>query len=385
MTATPCAVPEGVVLAVVDLAGGGTQRVVADLGRALQRAGCDVCIVTNQTSDDRWGELATTADFVGLPGEIDADAMARPVPRLKTFWWVIRSAWILRRLVASASRSVPVLAFLPGTNVLASLACVGIDVPLILSERNDVRRQPLPRTLRTARRALYRTATIVTTNRPQDVSPLTVLSGRVPVRYVKNPTPRPAGRARPSQSLRIVSVGRLVRHKRQSDLLLAFWSLSDEFPDWTLRLVGDGAERTRLEGSALDLGLGDRVFFTGHSENVAAELEQGAIFAHLSEYEGSSNAVLEAMAAGLPAVVTTSSVLQGVRPSAAASPRLDGLRVFEPGDIPTLTAHLRDLMSCPELRDEYGMQARAAISRLTSEPLGAWLPIVNEALALARD
>ena len=61
----------------------------------------------------------------------------------------------------------------------------------------------------------------------------------------------------------VLFVGRLVRRKGADDLIDAFRSISEDFPDWRLEIVGDGPERKRLERLVADLGLGERVEFFG--------------------------------------------------------------------------------------------------------------------------
>jgi GalNAc-alpha-(1->4)-GalNAc-alpha-(1->3)-diNAcBac-PP-undecaprenol alpha-1,4-N-acetyl-D-galactosaminyltransferase len=366
------------VLIVVDLAGGGTHRVVAGLARAFREAGTRVTIVTNQTSDGRWRDPNASADVVDLPGHLLVHGSSGSPAVLRNVRWLMTGVRTIRRVLCSAAPETPVLAFLPGTNVLASFACIGLDITLILSERNDVNRQPLPSLLRIARRFLYRTASAVTTNRPNDLAALRTLAGRVPVHLVSNPPPAPVGRAVPSDSQRILSIGRLTSHKRHRDIVLAFGALAEEFPDWTLRVLGDGLERPALEALVSELDLRGRVELPGWSSDVAAELAQGAVLVHASEYEGTSNSVLEAMATGLPIVASAPSVPWPV--ACCTTTERDGARIFKVGDTATLTRHLRELLRDAELRDRLGEQASRRVVRLTADPLATWLPVIRAAM-----
>lgn len=377
MTGTAEHVPEHVLLVVIDLAGGGTQRVVAGLARALRDAGTRVTIVTNRTSDGRWGDLRTTADFCEIPGELRVHGGSGSPAVIRNVRWLLTGACSIRRALRSVAPGTPALSFLPGTNVLTSLARLGVDVPLVLSERNDVARQPMSPILRAARRLLYRTATVVTTNRPDDVETLQALAGRVPVHLVNNPPPSFAGRASPSASRRIISAGRLAAHKRHRDILLAFSALAEDFPDWTLRVLGDGPEQPRLETLVSELGLNGRVELPGWSSDVVEELARSAVFVHASEYEGTSNAVLEAMGSGLPVVASGPS--DPTQAGAEVGPASSGIRVFAAGDVPVLTSHLRDLLSDSGLRDELGSRAARAVARMTGDPVSTWSPVIRTA------
>jgi glycosyltransferase involved in cell wall biosynthesis len=75
-----------------------------------------------------------------------------------------------------------------------------------------------------------------------------------------------------------------------------------QVPDAVFVLAGEGPEREPLETLAAQLGIGDRVRFLGRREDVPQLLAACDVFALPSLYEGSSLAVLEAMAAGAPVV-----------------------------------------------------------------------------------
>jgi L-malate glycosyltransferase len=69
-------------------------------------------------------------------------------------------------------------------------------------------------------------------------------------------------------------------------------------------IAGDGAERQALAGRAAELGVADRVHFLGHREAVGDVLAALDLYVVTSRTEGMSNAMLEALAAGVPVVST---------------------------------------------------------------------------------
>lgn len=105
------------------------------------------------------------------------------------------------------------------------------------------------------------------------------------------------------QRLVLTCVGRLIPGKGQHLVLQAFEEFHQRLPESELWLVGEGPDRTELESMAHALGLGEAVRFLGSRSDVACLLGQSDIYVHASESEGLSNAVLEAMAAGLASVV----------------------------------------------------------------------------------
>ena len=375
MTEPGHSIPERVVLIVIDLAGGGTQKVVAGLAQALAGAGSRITIVTNQAVDGRWEDLSSDVELIELQGRITTDRLTGAPPVFSNGRWLVDAALAIRRVVRLTGSRASVLAFLPGTNVLTAIACLGLRVPLVLSERNDVTRQPLSFALRTVRRLLYRTATVVTTNRPDDVATLESLAGRAPVRLIRNPPPRTSGYAEPLTARRILSVGRLTPHKRHRDVVDAFGQLADAFPEWTLRILGDGPERSALEQQVRHLGLEEQVELPGWAIDIGAELTQGALLVHASEYEGTSNAILEAMATGLPVIASESSAPAGSEMSDANAQQ--AVTVFPTGDVATLTTMLEALLSDDATRAQRGMTARHAARQLTAQPLPEWLPVMS--------
>lgn len=89
--------------------------------------------------------------------------------------------------------------------------------------------------------------------------------------------------------------------KNRVDRLLRIWSLVEaNFPDWELKVVGDGRERRNLEKEAAGLGL-HRVRFCGHSTRVEEHYATAAILCLTSSFEGWGLVLVEAQAAGVVA------------------------------------------------------------------------------------
>jgi len=104
----------------------------------------------------------------------------------------------------------------------------------------------------------------------------------------------------------VLFVGRLHPQKGLDVLLPAFRRVIHSRPDigWRLWLLGDGPLRPKLRMMAEQQGIGPAVKFWGQVNNVPAYLAQADMFVLPSRAEGMSNALLEAMAHGLPCVAT---------------------------------------------------------------------------------
>lgn len=102
----------------------------------------------------------------------------------------------------------------------------------------------------------------------------------------------------------IGSVGRHDPVKDYASLLRAFARLYDKHADLHLYLVGDGPQNETLRAAATELQVEQRVHFGGWTDDLPVALSAIDVFVLPSVSEGMSNALLEAMAAGLPCVAT---------------------------------------------------------------------------------
>ena len=153
------------------------------------------------------------------------------------------------------------------------------------------------------------------------------------------------------ESIVVGTVGRLDPVKDHVGLLQAFSQLAAD-PRALLVIVGDGPTRATLAATAAGLGLGGRVRLLGERDDVPAVLTGFDIFVLSSIAEGMSNAILEAMATGLPVVATR----VGGNPELVA----DGSSGFlvEPGSPAALADALRRYLGDPGLLARHGRAAR---------------------------
>ncbi|HUR33058.1 MAG TPA: glycosyltransferase [Vicinamibacterales bacterium] len=103
---------------------------------------------------------------------------------------------------------------------------------------------------------------------------------------------------------RVAMVANLRPGKGHDTLIDAAAITLRRFPEARFDLIGDGTERSALEALVTARGLSHAITFAGHVEDVAARLRNADVFTLPSESEAFPNAVLEAMAAGLPVVAT---------------------------------------------------------------------------------
>lgn len=150
----------------------------------------------------------------------------------------------------------------------------------------------------------------------------------------------------------VVHVARHHPVKDQKTLLKGFAAAVPHLPDVDLLMAGDGPLREQLEELARSLGVFGRVKFLGVRSDVPELLKAGDVFALTSVSEASSLTLLEAMATGLPSVVSD----VGGNPDLIRREE-DGL-LFPRGDASACGAAFRRLLSEPGLAERLGANAR---------------------------
>ena len=102
----------------------------------------------------------------------------------------------------------------------------------------------------------------------------------------------------------IVTLGRLSLQKNQSVLIEAFAKIANSYPDNNLLIYGVGVLEKELKALVLRLHLEKRVIFKGLTRNAASVLSSARMFVLSSDYEGMPNALMEALAIGVPSIST---------------------------------------------------------------------------------
>ena len=190
---------------------------------------------------------------------------------------------------------------------------------------------------------------------------VTVLNGIDEHRFKQNPAARPAARARfgvSDSDLAIGAVGRLERQKRFDLLIRAFAEARRRVPRLQLLIAGDGSLRQELAALIRALDLGGSCRLLGHTPDVIGLHHALDLFAQSSEYEGTPNAVLEAMALETPVVATAAG--------GTAELLTDGVhgRVVPIGDVAALADAVGAALT---QRDESLARATAARRRIVTE------------------
>lgn len=152
-------------------------------------------------------------------------------------------------------------------------------------------------------------------------------------------------------------------------MIRAFAGLADRYPDYTLTIYGEGELREALEKLIASLGMKNRIFLPGVIPDVADQIGRASLFLLVSYSEGVSNALIEAMALGLPVIATD---VPGGGTQELIRHGVDGW-VIPTGDEAALTKAMDMLLSDRELADRLGERAHRIQERLAPERVnGQW-------------
>lgn len=172
---------------------------------------------------------------------------------------------------------------------------------------------------------------------------------------------------------RIITMGRLTRQKNQKLLIEAFSEASREHKDWILEIYGDGELRRELSDLIRERELDNSVFLRGQTADVARIMSESTVFVLPSLYEGMPNALMEAMAVGLPCIATDC-------PCGGPKALLDnGCGILTDGTVDSLKNALTELMTDEALRIKYSSEARKKAEEFRKKDIcSKWKAFLNE-------
>jgi glycosyltransferase involved in cell wall biosynthesis len=289
---------------------GGVERVALNLAAAWQADGVEVKVLLGRDAGAMQG-IAPQLDYVRRPEPI-------PTAAWETIWMI----WCTWRWLRTERADV---LFLAGN----TYAIVGAAVKLLLGARcppiaikisNDLERRDMPaigrwfyrRWLRIQGRLFDRVVGMAAPMRGEIAEAMQVDDARIAI--IEDPSLEEAQRetlmtisrlAATPRAPHYVAVGRLLPQKNFAHLLRSFARLDDSAA--RLVIVGEGAERSKLERLAAQLGIADRLTLPGHCDP-APHLAAASAYVLSSDYEGVPAVIIEALAAGLPIAGTDCSV-----------------------------------------------------------------------------
>jgi glycosyltransferase involved in cell wall biosynthesis len=321
---------------------GGAERVLADISAGLAERNHDVSLLSfDKEGGQSFYPLHKNIKRICL-GIGDAHRQAKLGETLRR----VRAV----RCIIKAERPDIVIAFMHSTFIPVTVALLGTGIPVIASEHI------VPAHYKT--RKLQFMLLILSGLAAKRITVLTdgikslypkILQGRMEV--VPNPILMPKNLDHIHRSRKIIlNIGRLTEQKNQKTLIEAFTKLAPKFPDWDVRIIGEGHLQGKLKKLIADLRLENRVFLAGTTKEIHKEYLGADIFALPSLYEGFGLVTVEAMSYGLPAIgfadcPGTNELIEN---------NYNGLLVDGADRILSFSKGLEELMSLKDLRQKLG-------------------------------
>jgi GalNAc-alpha-(1->4)-GalNAc-alpha-(1->3)-diNAcBac-PP-undecaprenol alpha-1,4-N-acetyl-D-galactosaminyltransferase len=362
-----------ITLVIDSLGPGGAEKVLGSLANRWADKGWNVTLIS----------FRSTTPFYALRSSVrltPLDLGTRGLPPLHKLG---RLFSLIKRLRETIKNSHPdvVLSFMDQANILTLVSTRGLGLKTIVSERvapggSSIGQMPFPlgHVMGWVQELAYREADTIVVQ-TKGASDNFNERGLTRTAIIPNPISLESS----DEELRrlpipcIITIGRLVRQKRQDLILDAFASLAHDFPQWSLVIVGEGQLKDLLQSSAAKRGIEHRCRWMGTTKNPATLLSQGSLFVLASDAEGFPGALCEAMASGLPVVSTRCPY----GPEELIENNVNGLLV-PTGDSSALAAAMRRLMSDALLREKLGNEARKILEKYSLERVGAlWDKVVS--------
>lgn len=334
------------------LISGGSERVMSLLANRFAEDGYDVEII-NLNQHIVFYPIDSRVTLLFAEDEVGNC----PVKKLK---------W-LRRYVKQTRPDV-VVPFMEAVYCFTLCALVGVDVPVVSSERIDPRKSPF---LRNILRRVFLPLTDWLVVQTQDIKDFYPRFIQKKTSIIYNPVSEKVFNLPDVEKTdTLISVGKLDDQKNHALLINAFAKVAQDFPSWKLVIYGEGPLRDSLELIVDSLQLQGRVLLPGRSDRVIEEMNKSKIFVFSSNYEGMSNAILEAVCVGLPVVTTNVS--------GAKELVQEGGYVVPIKSEEHLVQSMRSLMNDNALRKEMGVKNKARacdykIDRIYRE----WVEVIN--------
>ncbi len=219
----------------------------------------------------------------------------------------------LRKMAKSIKEINPdvIISFLPEPSLklmfIKRFSKVIRNIPTIISIRNNPEQEYKSKLIYLLMKNLYKDVNKLVLQTPDALKYFAKILNKDKLIVIPNPIAPEFIVNRPYDKIRtkeIVTVGRLVPQKNYELLIRVFAKVSVKFPEYKLLIYGRGYLESRLKKMVNELKLENKVIFKGEVANIQEEIYKSSLFVLTSNYEGMPNALMEAMALGLPCIAT---------------------------------------------------------------------------------
>lgn len=335
---------------------GGAEGVIANIAEVLAHRGWKIHIVSILFSENAY-DFGENIEFINASNEGSNQLLDTP-----------RMIKAIRKEIKRI-KPCAVISFMAKINIVAWFAVIGTDVKFIVSERNDPA---------VGRNAVYQKILSMTYSAADAVVFQTTrakefFSQKIQNKGVIIPNPlKPMPEAVYNQTKRIVTVGRLSEQKNHKLLIDAFERIYPDYLDFVVDVYGEGSMRDELQAYIDQKRLAESIHLCGKVDNVPERIRDAYMFVLPSDYEGLSNALLEAMGIGLPCITTNCAGSDDTIQNGE-----NGL-IVPIRDCDALATAIRKLIENPAGAVKMGQKARASMGRYEVEQVvDQWEMLLN--------
>lgn len=353
-----------ITLIIHSLVGGGAERVTSHMASYWADKGHRVSVVTIASAENNRYTLPAPIELhaLGIDGKSTGllSGLASNISRILT----------IRKTIKKLNPDI-VISMMAPSNVMAGLACINLPAKCIGSERNYPGLDYIGGMWIFLRKHCYRFVDTVVTQ--TKIGEQWILDNTSAKRVITIPNPLllPLPDFEPKvlpnkqhDRKLILGVGRLTNQKQFDHLIGAFAKIAHQHDRWDLAIVGEGENREQLNELIIDQGLSERVHLVGRAGNISDWYEAADIFAMTSITEGFPNALIEAMAHGVPSI--SYDCLTG--PAEVIDNNVNGILV-EPNNINAFSEALERVVASEVLQKKLSENACEIVTVLAPAPV----------------
>jgi len=323
---------------------GGAQRVMANLVTYFSKK-YDVILINDFKMDQSIAiyEIPAQIKRLYLRDNLEGNPIIKNLLRVIT----------LRKIIKKENPDA-VLSFLGRPNERMLIATVGLCTRKVVSVRNTpeheygsskIKRHIIKRLFLLADGVVFQTEEAAKYFQPSILRKSTVIINPVGTSFFETKRKR--------ETHNIITVGRFERQKNHRLLMEAWKDIENKFPDEKLIIYGDGPLRTEYEKYINEYHLEKRILLPGRIKNVEERLASAKLFVLSSDFEGMPNALMEAMAVGVPCI-STDCPCGG--PRTLIRNQKEGI-LIPPNDVTALENAIQDMLVSSE-RENIGISAK---------------------------
>lgn len=352
---------------------GGAERVVTNLANRFVMDGYEVVVTTQWYGENEFVlNDKVKRRHVGM---LESDTNRSRISK------AIRRIVYLRKAIKEEKPDI-VISFLKKNNYRALVANIGTGIPNIIAVRNDPKSDYSTKLDKILIPLLYPLAegAVFQTEEQKEFFPkyiqerAEIILNPVHSKYIHADLPQ-------KREKLVVQSGRLVGFKNQEMLLRAFIRVHERYPDYKLKLYGRDAHdgtKEKLEVLISQNNASEYISLMGASDELEKVIPQAEIYAFSSYYEGLPNALIEAMALGMP-IVATDCPCGG--PRTLITHEHDGL-LIPVNDENAMVENICRLIEDKDLAKKLGNNARTITERVNEEAIiSTWKQYIDKVIA----